>query len=296
MNIIVTGSTGFVGSHLVPLLIKKEHKVLEITIEPEISEKLYGNKTEKYFIGENQEEFIKSIEKFKPDIVIHLASYLTSADDYSTLQKLLNTNIIFYCRLLDAIKNANLKLFINTGSFAEYFKGDGTLNPAYLYSATKVASRAFLDYYSNTYNFKQTTVVPYTIYGGKDTQKKIIDLIYDSITSLASIELSPGEQVLDFIHIDDVVNFYLKIIDNFELLPKSTNLKLGTGVGHNLKQIATIIEEVTQKKTNIKWGAKSYRSSDVMYAVADISVQQQLFNWNPLIDLKEGITRFINLK
>jgi nucleoside-diphosphate-sugar epimerase len=296
MNIVITGSTGFVGQHIVPKLINKEYKILEITIEPEVSERLYGNKTQKYLITDDQESYLSILESFKPDVVIHLASFLTSADDYNTLRKLVNTNIVFYCRLLDALKNTNLKLFVNTGTFAEYFSGDGVLDPAYLYAATKTASRSFLDYYSKVYSFKQATVVPYTIYGGKDTQKKIIDLIYDSIGSATALDLSPGEQVLDFIHVDDVSDFYVKIIENIELLPQKINFQLGTGVGHTLKQVAAIIEEVTQQKTNINWGGKSYRDSDVMYAVANNDDQLKQIKWEASLSLQEGIENFIKIK
>jgi nucleoside-diphosphate-sugar epimerase len=170
------------------------------------------------------------------------------------------------------------------------------LDPAYLYAATKTASRSFLDYYSKVYSFKQATVVPYTIYGGKDTQKKIIDLIYDSIGSATALDLSPGEQVLDFIHVDDVSDFYVKIIENIELLPQKINFQLGTGVGHTLKQVAAIIEEVTQQKTNINWGGKSYRDSDVMYAVANNDDQLKQIKWEASLSLQEGIENFIKIK
>lgn len=294
MKLLITGSTGFVGRHLVPKLIDLGHEILEVTRNPLVCEDLYGNKTKKYKITYNQENFIQSVRNFNPEVAIHLASYLTANDDYLSLQTLLQTNIEFYCRVLDALKNSNLKLFINTGTFAEYFKGDGVLDPAYLYSATKTASRAFLDYYSKVYDFKQTTVIPYTIYGGSDSQKKIIDIIYDSVMSQTPIDLSPGEQVLDFIHIDDVVDFYLHILENVNQLPHRSNFQLGTGHGHTLRQVAEIIEKVTEQETHINWGGKAYRPADVMYAVADMNYKLILPNWQPSIDLEKGIGLFIN--
>jgi len=296
MRILITGSTGFVGCHLVPKLLNKGHEILELTIEPLLSTKLYGDSTIKHTITDDQQGLTENIESFKPEIIIHLASFLTSADDYQTQTKLLNTNILFFCRVLDAIKNLDINLLINTGTFAEYSKGDDVFDPAYLYSATKTASRSFIDYYSKVYSFKQTTVVPYTIYGGQDRQKKIIDIIYDSIESQTPIDLSPGEQMLDFIHVDDVTDFYLHLIDNSELLPQKANFKLGTGKGHTLKQLANIIEEVTNKKTNINWGGKPYRPADVMYAVADISNQSNLLGWFPKIELSNGIETLIKNK
>lgn len=293
MKILITGSTGFVGRHLVPKLLEANHELLELTIEPQVSEFLYGNKTQKYTISDNQPALVSCIESFNPEVVVHLAAYLTSLDDYKTLNGLLNANITFLCRLLDALKNCTIKLFVNTGTFAEYYKGDDTFDPAYLYAATKTASRSFLDYYSKVYNFKQATLVPYTIYGGNDTQKKVIDYIYDSIDSDIPVDMSPGEQVLDFIHIDDVIAFYLVLIDKFNEFPEKSNYKLGTGIGHTLKEVSKIIENKTGKKTNINWGGKEYRKSDIMYAVAK---NQYVNFWHAKISIEAGIHNYISNK
>lgn len=296
MKIIITGSTGFVGRHLIPKLLLKNYIILELTRNLNVSNQLYEDKTQKYLIDEDQNELVKTIEEFNPDVIIHLASFLTSLDDYNSLNKLLNSNITFFCRLLDATKNIDLKLFVNTGTFAEYHSSNNVFDPAYLYAATKSASRFFLDYYSKVYNFKQTTVVPYTIYGGNDTQKKIIDIIYDSTINSNPIDLSPGEQILDFIHIDDVTNFYMMLIKNINELPEKSNIMLGTGVGHTLKQVAAIIEEVTCQKANINWGAKQYRNSDIMYAVADISTAFNMLKWKPKLSFNAGVIEYINNK
>jgi nucleoside-diphosphate-sugar epimerase len=293
MRILITGSTGFVGRHLLPKILSKGHDILEITIEPQVSENLFGSKTSKYAITDDQESLRKRVQHFNPEIAIHLASFLTPEDDYFTLLKLLDTNILFFCRILDALKNTELKLFVNTGTFAEYSKGNGIFDPAYLYSSTKSASRCFLNYYSKVYNFKQITVVPYTIYGGNYDQKKIIDIIYDSINAKNPVALSPGEQILDFIHIEDVTDFYLAIINNYNYIGDKINFHLGTSRGTSLKQLSELIENGTGLETNINWGGKPYRPSDVMYAVADTS---NIDFWKSSITLEEGIKLFTRIK
>ncbi len=295
MNILVTGSTGFVGRHLIPKLVC-EHKVMELTIEPQASEMLYKNTTQKTLVTEDQSALCDAIGQFKPEIVIHLASFLTSSDSYQDMQTLINSNLLFLCRVLDALKTSGIKLFINTGTFAEYKNGDETLDPAYLYAATKTASRSIVRYYSNVYNFKHTTVVPYTLYGGNDSQKKIIDLIYDSLFSDEPIALSPGLQKLDFIHIDDITDLYIQIINHFSTIPNETNFQAGTGITHSLRELAGIFEKVTNKKTNITWGAKPYRESDVMYAAANTKKQQDLLHWSPKISLEQGIRGYCDVK
>lgn len=296
MRILITGSTGFVGSHLIPKILDKGHKVLEITRSLKSSDKRFGNKTQKHLISDNQELLERSILAFNPEIVIHLASFLTPNDDYSSLQKLLNANIEFFCRILDSLKNSNIKYFINTGTFAEYYKGGENLDPSYLYAATKTASRSILDYYSRNYNFKQVTVVPYSIYGTVDTQKRVVDIIIDSINSERFIDFSPGEQVLDFIHINDVVDFFMNLIEVLPEIPNKSNFQLGTGKGHTIKEVASLIENLTGKKALINWASKPYRTSDVMFAVANTDYSSYNFNWKSKLDLEEGIRLFLSTK
>lgn len=291
-KILITGSTGFVGKHLVEKLFNEGHTILEITRNKTKSSELFGDMTSK--IEVNDISFNNKIIEFDPNVVVHLASYLTSSDKWDDVEKLIESNILFLSKLLNTVSKLNLDLFINTGTFAEYFKGDDDFNPAYFYAATKTASRSILNYYANAYNFKQSTVVPYTIYGGNDSSKKIIDLIFESTETEKKLELSPGEQVLDFIHIDDVTSFYQHLIKHKKKIPNKTNFKLGTGIGHNLQQVSSIIESVTNKKTNINWGGKEYRQSDVMYAVANLHEIKDKLTWKPKISITEGIRKTIN--
>jgi nucleoside-diphosphate-sugar epimerase len=287
MKILITGSTGFVGRNLVPKLIDHGYEILELTRNIDKSKQLFGNRTDK--LETTDGNFKSKIRSFKPESVVHLASYLTSSDNLEDINKLLEANISFLSKVLDATSKSSINLFINTGTFAEYFNGGDEFEPAYFYAATKTASRSILDYYASAYKFKQATVVPYTIYGGQDSQKKIIDLIFDSTLNNKILDLSPGEQVLDFIHINDVTDFYLLLIKNESKLQNKTNFKLGTGVGYNLKQISNLIEELTNRKANINWGGKEYRNSDVMYAVANLKNIKKIFDWSPKISILEGL-------
>ena len=294
MRILITGSTGFVGRNLLPQLIQANHDIFEITINTDISKELYGDNTRQfYFCDDNLNNLKNELDNFKPEVLIHLASYLTSSDHTDDMRKLINSNIFFICHVLDAVKESGLKWFINTGSFAEYYKGDGLLDPAYLYSATKTASRILVDYYSKAYKYNYTTIVPYTIYGGVDTRKKIIDLIFSSLENNEPVNLTLGNQVLDFIHLEDVTDFYITCLSNLDIIPNKTCFQLGTGIGHSIREITSIMELFTNKSANINWGARSYRPRDVMYAVANISKQDLLFSWKPKIQIEDGIKKYL---
>jgi nucleoside-diphosphate-sugar epimerase len=295
-RVLITGSTGAVGSILVKHLISSGFEVLELTRNLEKSKALFGESTNKYEISEDQDKLVKYIKIYNPDIVLHLAAFVTSSDSFEDAMQLISSNIIFTTRLLDALKSTSVKAFINTGTFAEYYKGDNLLKPAYLYAATKTSSRFLTEYYSSVQGFKNITIVPYTIYGTIDRQRKIIDYIYDSLESKNALALSPGEQVLDFIHVNDVVDFYLTVIKNIDKIPSSTIFHLGTGVGHTLKALASIVENITAQKANIKWGGKAYRPSDIMYAVANTDIQTKIFAWSPSLNIYDGVRQYLKLR
>lgn len=296
MKILVTGSTGFVGKFLVNRLLENSYEILEVTRSIEKSTQIYGDKTKKVQITKDQELLRTEISNFEPEIVLHLAAFISSRDDYETVVQLTESNVLFLVRLLDALSDTKIKLFVNTGTFAEYQNGDGVLNPAYAYAATKIAARSFIDYYSNIYKFKQINVIPYTIYGGKSDQKKIIDLLFESTKADTSLNLSPGEQVLDFIHIDDLVDLYVSIIENEIRLPVKSEIFAGTGTGISIKNLAKLITEVTVLKTNVNWGGLNYRERDVMYAVAQRNEINYLINWTSKIDIETGLQRYIKSK
>lgn len=288
MKIVITGSTGFVGKHLVPELIRVGHEILELTRNVTKSEGLFGDSTLKFDLNLEHDLLNAAIKEFEPEVCIHLAAYLTSSDEYYEAKKLISSNISFLINLLDSLKGCKLKLFVNTGTFAEYAKGNNEFVPAYLYAATKTASRSMIDYYSKVYQFKQVNIIPYTIYGGVDSKKKVIDLLFDSLESDSCLEFSPGEQILDFIHIKDVVKFYIQLLERINDLGKKHDFELGTGKGISLRELAQLIEIKSGKIANVNWGGLPYRPADIMYAVAKRQFDVEI-DWSHEIDVDLGI-------
>lgn len=301
MNILLTGATGFLGTHLLnELLLDNTYNVailirnLDKFLNSNIDQKSSVNLT---VININASEWKSKVKDFNPYVVIHFAAYLTSFDDENSISKLIEGNLVFGCNLLDALKGTNLKYFINTGTSTEYRTTTNQTDPAYLYSATKTAFRSILSYYQSLIRFKTVNVIPYTIYGGIDTQKKLIDYIYQSAFDKIAINMSPGEQVLDFIHIHDVVDFYKELISKISDVTESyTELELGTSIGTSPKQLAAIIELVLNKKTNINWGGVPYRDRDTMYSVADLKHTYRILNWKPQIKINVGVEMYIKQK
>lgn len=225
---------------------------------------------------------VAEILKFRPEIAIHLAALNTSRDDEGIIAPLIQSNITYGVEFLEILSRSDsLKLFINTGSFSQYTEtGD-----AYLYSAAKSAFEVFLKFYSQRYCWKLITAVPYSVYGGKTTVKRVLDYIVESLGSSEPIGMTKGEQRLDFIHVDDIARFYIEAIRNYDSLQNKAVYHLGTREATSIYEVAAIIEKLTNRNCNITWGARPYRKDDIMYACA----MNNISFWSAKIGLNEGL-------
>lgn len=239
------------------------------------------------------------IQLFDPEVVIHLAALNTSSKDSEMIESLISTNITYGVLLLDALSQCkSLKLFINTGSFSEYRWGTGHFSSAYLYAATKTAFRSFLNYYSGLHDFKYITAVPYTVYGGRPTVKRLMDYIISSVSSVKPIDMTMGEQMLDFIHVDDVASFFIHVIQNidkYQWLQNGEEFHLGTGRCITVRELASIVEKVTGRHCNINWGGLPYRERDTMHAAAPIAKNLALTGWYAGINIEQGVSNYIKM-
>jgi nucleoside-diphosphate-sugar epimerase len=288
-RILVTGSSGFLGSALVSKLLDSGNHVLSIARETTIKSSHAVN----YQVCLLTQTDI--IQDFNPQIVINLATYSSSGDDLETQYKIIDSNIVFLSNLLLVIKHLKIELFINTGTFAEYFSNDDEFDPAYFYSATKTAGRFLIKYFSKSYSFKTVSVVPYSIYGPNDKRKKLIHALLDSLESDLPVKTTEGKQVLDFVYIDDVVRAYSALIDKADSVEDGLVFRIGTGKGVTIRELVIEIELITGKKANILWGEIPYRKRDIMLAIADITTAKSKLDWEPECNLHDGLSKMLKI-
>lgn len=293
MRIVITGATGFIGQNFIPMLVENEPSVEIMTLNRSVekAQQLFPQPQCRHISVEEMAQIVE----FNPEMVYHLATLSTSRNDWEIIEPMMAANITFGVQLLHYISQCKeLKLFVNVGSFAQYRLGTQQVSDAYLYTATKTAFRQFVEYYSELYGFKYVQLVPYTIYGGKDTAKKLIDYIIEATTSDTPVDMTLGEQVLDFTHVEDVAGFFLHLIRNLNLFAGIRNgeeFHVGTGRGTTPRELAAIVEREFGKKCNINWGGRPYRPMDTMYAVAPIAKNLELLKWKAKVSVEEGVKR-----
>lgn len=293
-KILVTGGTGYIGSDLVGKFIAQENLEIALVVRDVKNAKELFHDAVTYIVCDDLVEFTLDVEDFLPDVVIHLAAYSTSSDEPTEVIKLIESNIIFTSNLLIALSNCPVKLFINTGSFSEYHYSNDEISPTYFYSATKTSARYMIEYYAKKNAFQFVNAVLFSVYGKKNNKKKVIDYAVDSLNSSIPINMSDGKQILDFIHIDDVVDFYYNLILNYENLKISKiDYDVGTGRCISIRELVESLEKITDKKANIMWGANKNRKVDTIRACADSFSAKEELNYVAKIWIEDGLLKYM---
>lgn len=274
---LITGSTGFIGSALTQHL--KTSGVPYHTIDRNFKIKDQKNQ----LIGSVQDGSFNRVY----DRVIHLASYLTSKDTPKDTKNLIQSNLGYGSEILSYSIMKENGLFIDTGSFAELHTSNRQqIN--YLYSETKKSFELIANYFCSTRSVNYTKIIPYTVYSKHNQRTKVLDLIFESFKKGSDLALSNCDQVLDFIHVDDLVSLFQLVMDhkNYGDLNKKT-FECGTGQGTSIMQIISILEEISDKKSQIIFSKTNQRPFDINYAVANTSLATTIVGWRPKADLHQ---------
>jgi nucleoside-diphosphate-sugar epimerase len=296
MKVLITGATGFIGSHLVENLIKNNlHEVfiLKRSTSNIWRIKEYIDKIKAFDV--DNEDIMEIVKAIKPDVVIHLATYYKKYHNYVDLPFMLESNIEFPTKILESMALVGVRYFINTGSFFEkvysynYDFQDATY-PFNLYASTKLAFEEILKFYAFNYDIKAITLRIFSPYGYRDNPNKLIPYLIKKIINNEEIDMTEGFQSLDFIYVKDIVDAYIKAMD-YIINMKSIyqRFEIGTGTTHSLRELIYLLEKISGKKIKVNWGKIPYSNNEVFYSKADISNAINFLKWIPKYDLEKGL-------
>ena len=267
MNILLTGSTGFIGKHLCEEL-KKMHSVFFLVRPHSFHDKLGANNEFFVFGDNNILELHKYIQDNNIEGIIHLASLYIQRHNAEDIPNLIQSNLYLGTAVLEAAVNTSVKWFINTGTIWQNYNspdGEDKYCPVNLYAATKQAFMDVAKFYSETTNIRICTLKLCDTYGPNDTRRKIYSLLEEYAKSGEVLRMSPGEQKLDILHVDDVVSGFIKLMN---LLNSKVDLLseyvLTSGRQVSLRELVLEYESENAVKLNIEWSALPYREREVM--------------------------------
>ena len=276
MNILVTGATGFLGSHLLKgFLNNTNHNIIVLKRSfsdvSRISNILNNVRVKFYDIDKFPLE--KVFEETKIDAIVHCAT--NYGRNENSCYSVLETNLMFPIRLLDLSVQHGVMIFINTDS---YFNKEN-MSYSYLlnYALSKKSLLLWLKYFSK--KIKVVNMVLEHVYGEDDRADKFVYQMIDKIAvkKVPSIDLTYGDQKRDFIYVDDVVDNYIKILDYAQKHSfRFRSFDIGTGNAVSIKDFVTEIKKISGSDTVLNFGAIPYREDEIMCSCADVTELQDV--------------------
>lgn len=287
MRILLTGATGFVGKHLYARMAG-EHE-LHLLVRPSTDYSALSPRYVCCFQGD-VERLAGYMREHQVEGIIHLASLYLASHRPDQVADLVNANILLGTSLLEAAKLAGVKWFLNTGTIWQNYQSperSDEYHPVNLYAATKQAFITMARYYQETSPIRFSTLKLCDTYGPGDTRRKILALFREIARSGETLAMSPGEQRVDLLHIDDVVAGFLVLANRLAdpsapLLPEYV---LSSGHPRSLRELASMFEQVNGVRLPIEWGGRPYREREVMEPYRG----NILPGWSPKVSLEAGM-------
>ena len=286
-TILITGINGFLGSHLAKHL-KSNFEVIGLEYSLENLHRIASENFKVYSTNDTILETIFKENEFYA--VIHVATVYKR--QYEPIFNLLNTNINLPVQLLELSGKYDVNLFLNTDSFFN--------NPSYSYSylsdytLSKKHALEWIKLLSSSSKCKVANMKVFHVFGEHDAPSKFIPFLIDKIKNNEPIlDLSPGTQTRDFIYIKDVVTSFECILNSFSVLKEYQEFEVGTGVSYTVKELALLIKEITNSKTQLNFGGIPFRKGEIMESECNIFSLKDL-GWEPSFNLQSALKNCIN--
>ncbi len=294
---LVTGGLGFIGSHVIDLLVEQGFEVVSLDNEKTGSRDNCNQKAAYH------QADITNLTEIRPyftgiDYVFHLAALPRIKPSFDDPVTFLNVNVIGTVNCLLAAKEANVKKFIFSSSSSVYgndftipTKEDNSIHPLNPYAVQKYESEMYCRLFSETYGMNVVILRYFNVYGPRSFNEKDPFSAYSSPVEIflrlrkAGQPLTitwDGEQKRDYVYVKDVARAnYLAAIT--ELPQQFTAFNIGSGENHTVNEIAEIIggESVRIPK----------REGEARVTLADNSKANELLRWTPQHEFRASILK-----
>ncbi|MFW9821470.1 MAG: SDR family NAD(P)-dependent oxidoreductase [Candidatus Thorarchaeota archaeon] len=302
-TILITGSDGFVGSHLVQRFLEENCTIRAFVLYNSLNR--YGwldtienkqLKDIKIIAGDIRDyNLVKKAVK-GVDIVCHLAALIGIPYSYVAPESYIDTNAKGTLNIVHAAKENNLKKVIITSTSETYGSALYTpidekhpYQPQSPYSASKVAADAIALSYFYSFKTPVSIIRPFNIYGPRQSTRAIIPTIITQILKKDEIDLGNLSPKRDFTYVKDTCEAYIKLIraDNVE----GEIINIGTAKEISIQDLALKIKQLMHSNAEIKSKTerKRIQTSEVDLLKADNTKALKLINWKPTYSLEEGL-------
>jgi UDP-glucose 4-epimerase len=299
-NILVTGGAGYIGSHIVEQLVKKNF--LNIFIVDDLStghKRLISKKANFIKANINKTQLIKKIIlKNKIDTIIHLAAKTIVTESEKKPKLYYNVNVLGTRSLLNAAKNSSVKNFLFSSTAAVYGSKIRFVNensrtlPDSVYGKTKLQAENLVKK-----EFKKNYIILryFNVVGASPSKKIGLINKYGQLFKNFAVEIlkkkpklnvygndyntADGTCIRDFIHVSDLADIHLKVLFKVSKNDKSTILNCGYGKGFSVLEVVNNFKKFSKNKVLVKFEKR--RKAEIVESVANVIKLKKYIKWRP---------------
>jgi nucleoside-diphosphate-sugar epimerase len=297
MRILLTGATGFLGSHIADFLCQNGFDLLLTRRTTSKLDKCIAFAKDVNWILTDDEKWIAKAIEFKPEIIIHAAwnGVENSKRDNWEVQL---SNIGFLYQLLKIAKEANVKKIIALGSQAEYGQfnekvtEEYSVNPVSSYGFVKLACLEYLKSFCNDHSIQWYWLRIFSILGKNDNPGWLIPSVITKLNNNETIDLTLGDQCYDYMYVTDFCDRLLKVICSSE--NNSGIYNVCTGRATKIKELLIAVANKIDKPLSLlKFGALPYRPNQTMFMIGDSAKFDAAFGQCDTLTIKNMIEKSI---
>lgn len=280
MRVLLTGATGYLGSHLAHAFVSAGHEVAAVVRASSDTSRISTILATLRRVDPSA--LFEVLADFQPEAIVHAATCYGRQGELGS--ELVEANVQFPLKLLEYAANIRTPVFINTDTTLP-----STLNGYALSKSQFVHWSKLL-----VGDMRIANVRLESLYGpGDDETKFPTQLVRACVRGDSELKLSPGEQMRDYIYIDDAVAAYLTILGKALIQSEPwQDYGLGTGIPTTIREFAETVKRESDSRTTLSFGALPYRARELMRSCADPSVLESL-GWRHRTALAEGIRKVI---
>jgi len=280
MRVLVTGGSGFIGSHIVDKLIAAKHKVRILDLKPPYQkniEYIRGN----FLSKKDLKRAFKNI-----DVIYHIGGF--SNIDYVKDRPVeaVRLNIFGTAFLLDEARKNKIKRFIYASSvYVNEFQG-------HIYTTSKISSELLCKNFFTLYHLPYTILRYGTVYGPRSREVDVISRFVETARQQNRIFVyGTGKQVRNFIFAEDLAEASVRALKK---IGENKTYVIASSKGITIQKLANIIKRKFNNKPKIINLPVKKRLDDYSGRIDSLNQTFKELNWKPKYSLEEGIEKFIN--
>ena len=301
-RVLVTGASGFIGSHLTKRLVRDGAAVHALTsavssVYPTRLLEVRDDIALHEGSLSDRSAMDALVRRVRPELVFHLGAYTHVGKSWERVDECIQTNVQGTVNLLQALAGTDYERFVYTGTSEIYgdievpFREDATVNPISPYSVAKYAGERYCRMFHQGHGWPLVMLRPFNAYGPAQSPDRIIPEIIVRAARGQELKMTTGRQTREFNYVDDLAEGFVLA----GTVPGIEGMVINLGGGEEIaiRDLATLILDLMGNPIEAQLGAMPDRPTEIWRMFCDSTRAREVLGWKPAHTLADGLDKTI---